>query len=179
MVIALAGRRIDATGAVPARFPLENVRLVEQRLRGLLESETARAIVSSAACGADLLAQGVAGTLGLRRRVVLPFVRHRFRQTSVTDRPGNWGSAYDRLLNELDATGDVVNVGWSGEETAAYAAVNVTILDEAATMGAESGQEVLAVIVWDGASRGHDDLTAAFGQEARKRGLRVEEISTL
>jgi hypothetical protein len=179
MVIALAGRRIDAAGAAPARFPPENMRLVEERLRRLLESETVSAVVSSAACGADLMAQSIAETLGLRRRVVLPFDRFRFRGTSVTDRGGDWGPAYDRLLNELDATGDVVTVGTGGEGTAAYATVNLAILDQATAMGAESGQEVLAVVVWEGASRGSDDLTAAFGQEARKRGLRVEQVLTL
>ena len=179
MVIALAGRRIDAAGAAPARFPPENVSLVEQRLRRLLERETATAVVSSAACGADLVAQNIAGTLGLRLRVVLPFDRSRFRDTSVTDRGGGWGPVYDRLLHELDASGDVVTLATSGEDTAAYEAVNLAILDQAAAMGAEAGGEVLAVMVWEGASRGPDDLTAAFGEEARRRGLRVEQVLTL
>ena len=179
MVIALAGRRIDAPGTTPARFPPENAGMVEQRFRRFLESETARAVVSSAACGADLIAQSISGTLGLRRRVVLPFDRSRFRETSVTDRAGGWGLLYDRLLNELDATGDVVTVTTGGEDTAAYAAANLAILDQAAAIGAEAGDEVLAIMVWEGASRGPDDLTAAFGQEARGRGLRVERVLTL
>lgn len=179
MVIALAGRRIDAAGATPARFPPKNVSLVEQRLRRLLQRETATAVVSSAACGADLVAQKIAGTRGLRRRVVLPFDRARFRDTSVTDRGGGWGPVYDRLLQELDARGDVVTLATSGEDTAAYEAVNLAILDQAAAMGAEAGGDVLAVMVWEGASRGPGDLTAAFGEEARRRGLRVEQVLTL
>lgn len=179
MIIALAGRRIDAPGADPPRFPLRNVSLVEQRLRALFEAERARALVSSAACGADLLAQGVAGALGMRRRAVLPFDPERFRQTSVTDRPGNWGPLYDRLLEELRATGNVVILGGHGEGAGAYAATNLAILDHAAALAGESRGEALAVLVWEGASRGPDDLTAAFGEEARRRGLRAVAASTI
>ncbi len=179
MIIALAGRRIDAPGADPPRFPLRNVSLVEQRLRALFEAERARALVSSAACGADLLAQTVAGALGMHRRVVLPFDRERFRQTSVTDRPGDWGPVYDRLLEQLGATGDVVILGGDVEGDTAYTATNLAILDHAATLAGESGGQALAALVWEGASRGADDLTAAFGEEARRRGLRTVHASTL
>src|SRR5688500_11638506 len=99
MVIALAGRRIDAEGAEIRRFPLQNVDTVEQRLHVFLERNGSTTLVSSAACGADLLAQAAAGLLGIRRLVILPFERDRFRETSVTDRPGDWGQAYERLLD--------------------------------------------------------------------------------
>ncbi len=180
MVVALAGRRIDAEGATSPRFPLQNVRLVEQRLRAFLQSRRTSALVSSAACGADLVAQTVAGALGPRRRVILPFDRQRFRSTSVTDGPGEWGPLYDRLLNQLDVTGDVVTIeSHGGDEGRTYALANLAILDHALAIGSEAGQELLAVLVWEGASRGPDDLTAAFGKEARQRGVQVMEINTL
>jgi hypothetical protein len=177
-VIALVGRRIDAPDADPSRFPLANVALVESRLRQLFVAEAVRAIVSSAACGADLLAQTVAGAMGKRRRVVLPFERGRFRKSSVVDRPGDWGSAYDRLLAELDPTGDVVTLPGSADDDAAYAAANGAILDKATAWARQPPDEVVVTLVWDGASRGMGDLTAAFGEEARKRGLRVAQVST-
>jgi hypothetical protein len=55
-VIALAGRRIDAIDAKAARFPLQAVPLVRERVSDLLQREHAKALVSSAACGADLIA---------------------------------------------------------------------------------------------------------------------------
>ena len=64
MILAFAGRRMDAAGAAPPRFPLTNVALVRRRIRALLEAHSATAIVSSAACGADLIALGEAGALG-------------------------------------------------------------------------------------------------------------------
>jgi hypothetical protein len=63
-VIALAGRRIDAPGADPPRFPLERVSAVRRRLADLLVQEQATALVCSAACGADLAALEAAEQLG-------------------------------------------------------------------------------------------------------------------
>ena len=137
-----------------------------------------RALVNSGACGADLVAQTVAGALGLRRRIILPFDRQRFRQTSVVDRPGNWGPIYDRLVQDLDAAGDVITLADTGDDTESYALTNMAILDHARDIGATLRRDVLAVLVWEGSSRGPDDLTAAFGHVARKRGVRLVEIST-
>src|SRR5262245_52110419 len=67
MVVALAGRRIDAPRAAMPRFPLERRSAVRRRIRVQLELLGADVLVSSAACGADLLAQDIAGKLGLRR----------------------------------------------------------------------------------------------------------------
>jgi hypothetical protein len=110
VIIAAAGRRIDAEDATSARFPLKNVALVQQRLDELFGREAATALVSSGACGADLVALTVAGARQMRRRMVLPFSRDEFRTSSVTDRPGDWGPVYDRVLAELDKTGDVVTL---------------------------------------------------------------------
>src|SRR5882672_10452911 len=94
MIIALAGRRVDSADAKQPRFPPRNVERVHTQTRAVLKEKGATALVSSAACGADLIALSEAGQLGLRRRVILPFERRRFRETSVTDRPGEWGRLY-------------------------------------------------------------------------------------
>ena len=79
MVIALAGRRIDAKGAETPRFPEANMPRVAAEIRATLLRNKAQAVVSAAACGTDLIALEAAKALGLRRRVVLPFSRARFR----------------------------------------------------------------------------------------------------
>ncbi len=61
------------------RFPLHAVPLVRERVSDLLQREHAKALVSSAACGADLIALEQAERLIVRRRVVLPFAPERFR----------------------------------------------------------------------------------------------------
>ena len=98
MIIALAGRRVDSADAKESRFPLRNVERVRTRARAVLKEKGATTLVSSAACGADLIAVSEAGQLGLRRRVILPFGRSRFQESSVTDRPGEWGRFSARLL---------------------------------------------------------------------------------
>lgn len=192
MIVALAGRRVDAPDAQMPRFPLKNTVQVRRRISALLTECKATVLVCSGACGADLLALDAAGELGLRRRIVLPFERERFRETSVTDRPGEWGALFDKVSKEVEAVGDLVVLHDIGEEDDAYAATNKAILDEALALARQDGgglsnventssyleASVLAVLVWDGVERGEGDLTAAFEKEASARGLKISEILT-
>ena len=178
MIIAVAGRRIDAAGAV-ARFPPENMQMVGDSLRRLFTKEGAKAIVTSAACGADLLALREAGALGLGRHVVLPFDRAAFRASSVVDRPGDWGTLFDTTMKEVEASGSVKILDGTTGDDSAYARANEAILETAAAVARTTNDEVCALVVWDGASRGDGDLTEAFGTAARSRGWRVLEILTL
>jgi hypothetical protein len=178
MIIGLSGRRIDKEGVLPSHFPLANLELVRQRLRKLLQEEAVTGLVSSAACGADLLALSEAGPLGIRCRVVLPFDRRRFRETSVLDRPGDW-RFYDSLIDKIASQNDLLTVPDGLDDQSAYEAANRAVLDEAQKMGSSAGEEVRALLVWDGRSRGAGDLTEAFGISARQRGLDVLEVLTL
>ena len=180
-VFALAGRRIDAAGAETRRFPLGNAEVVRERIREHIVRHRAMALVSSAACGADLLALEVAGELGLRRLLVLPFAANRFRVESVTDRPGGedrWGPAFDRVLSQVHPS-DVLILEDARPSADAFAMASERILDTADHLAKELNAEPVAVIVWDGKSRGGDDLTARFAESARGRGMTVKEISTL
>lgn len=174
MVIALAGRRVDAPGA-PVRFPAANASRVQNRIRQVLADLGAKALVCSAACGADILALEAAGEDGLRRRVVLPFLPALFRETSVADRPGDWGERYDLLMGEVE----LAQLNFEPGDETAYAAVNHSILDEAMALAADLDQGVTAIIVWNGTSRGESDLTAAFRDEAARRGLPVIDVLTV
>jgi len=179
MVIALAGRRVDAPKAEAARFPQENVSRVRSRIFDWLERHGVDTLVCSAACGADLLALDAAGELGIRRRIVLPFPREQFRASSVVDRGDEWGAHFDAILDVVTARGDVFVLGYRPENETAYLATNRTILELAISTGTRLDRRVGAVVVWDGVSRGADDVTKAFQEEAHERGLTVEEISTL
>jgi len=160
-ILALAGRRIDTPGADPRRFPLSNVPVVRKRLAELFVTENATALVCSAACGADLIALEAARELGLRQRVVLPFVPERFRETSVVDRPGDWGDIYDRVIAAVEAKGDLVVLPpMTGNDNDAYQAANEAIIREAEQLAGPG--ERLAVIVWEGTSRSGSDATEVF-----------------
>jgi len=178
LIIALAGRRVDSADAKKPRFPLRNVERVRTRVREVLKEKGATALLSSAACGADLIALSEAGELGLRRRVILPFERRRFRETSVTDRPGEWGPLYDQVLDAVEAAGDLV-ILQNVSDDEAYSAANRAILDEAVALARTAQKPPIAVLIWDGVSRGVGDLTEEFGAEARRRGLAVTEVRTI
>ena len=178
MILAFAGRRIDAAGTSSPRFPLANVALVRTRIRAVLEDRATKAVVSSAACGSDLITLAEVKALGLRRKIVLPFSRIKFRDTSVTDRPGDWGPVYDGILNDAEASGDLIVLDEPlGDQ--AYLVVNETILDAAVAWMKTLHQPGCAVLVWDKKSRGDHDITENFGIEARKRGMTVIEVPTL
>jgi hypothetical protein len=175
-VLALAGRRIDAPDAT-ARFPLARVDTVRNRIRQLLADSGTTTLVCSAACGADLVGLQAARDLGLRRRVVLPFSAEAFRETSVVDRPGDWGPIFDELIAAAREADDLVLMGDSPGDDAAYARANEKILDEALVL-AGAPERVAAALVWEGSSRGAGDATHAFGESARKRGISVIAVST-
>jgi hypothetical protein len=186
MIITLAGRRIDAQDASVVRFPLEVSPAVRTHIRALLKEQGATMLVSSAACGADLLALEAAGELGLRRRVILPFAPAKFRASSVIDRPGDWGRVFDRVIADVERSGDLVLMDEQAEAQAAFRSTNRAILDEAQKLatrrrrGARTAQErhILAVIVWDGQPRGEIDLTLDFANQARARSIPVAEVLT-
>lgn len=181
-VIALAGRRVDAPGAAVERLPLRRVPEVRERIRRFFRARRPAALVCSAACGADLLALEAAQELGVRSRIVLPFGPERFRETSVTDRPGEWGARYDALVEQAARRGDLVVLA-AGEGERGYAAANRAILREALDLaGGLPGRAppgVVAVIVWEGRPRKERDLTRQLADAARERGIPVEEIPTL
>ena len=71
----------------------------------------------------------------------------------------------------------------SGEASASRSAGSYTVVAArnlfSPTRSETPPDNVLAVAVWDGHSRGADDLTAEFIRAARTKGLDVEEIATL
>ena len=177
MILALTGRRIDNTDADEARFPPRNIGRVSRDVEKLLSQLGVNVLVSSAACGADLIGLSEAGKLGIRRRVVLPFSREKFKVESVTDRPGDWGHLFDMILNDVATMGDLVIV----EKTSSgdpFKEGNLAIVDEAVALGRERQDEVAGLVVWNGAPRGEPDYTADFREQCRTRGLRVFEART-
>ena len=179
MIIALAGRRIDPPDVANPAFPLANIDAVRTRLREFFQAQSAAALVCSAACGADLLALDVAGALGIRRRVILPFTAERFRETSVTDRPGDWGSIFDRVIADARSRSDLLIINSDSDDDAAYALVNIEILNQAAALATALNDRPIAVLAWEGIPRNQTDLTQAFGIAAGARKMPVIELMTL
>ena len=178
MTAALAGRRIDAPDTGVPRFPPEAADAVRGALRRCFERHGVTLLVCSGACGADLLALDVAGALGVRRRLVLPTAPGAFRAASVVDREDpahDWGALFDRVRAEVERRGDLVVLDLDADD-AGYAATTTFLLDEAGRLAA--GADPLAVVVWDGASRGPGDLTASFADQARARGWPIAQILT-
>jgi hypothetical protein len=96
----------------------------------------------------------------------------------VVDCGGDWGERYDRLIADLASSGDLVEYDYEKKEET-YFATNHDILDEAEGLAEETGQPLAVLVVWNGESRGEDDVTGHFLEEAKQRSLQVSEIATL
>ena len=177
-IVAAAGRRIDPDDATFTRFPSAAIYETRQRINETLVRSGATSLVTSAACGADLLALSAAADLRLRRRVILPFDLEHFRETSVVDRPGDWGPLFDETMLQLQAVGDVLILDESLDDNG-YAAVGEAVLAEAERIARENGDRLVAMVVWDGRPRPGVDLTARFRESAGRRGFEIVDVLTL
>lgn len=178
-IVGVAGRRTDAPGSTPERFPLRNLDRVRHAIAAVLAELPTPVTIASAACGTDLLALEAAGALGIRCRVILPFPPDRFRSSSVTDRPGDWGPLFDMLIGAAAARGDLVVLdSGPASDDDAYARTNAAILDEGDALAAAAHASRIAIVAWEGASRGADDLTEQFRSSAASRGWTIRDIAT-
>jgi hypothetical protein len=173
-VIIEAGRRVDAPDAQVPRFPPSNISEVSRRIRRLLGKQNPRAVVCSAACGADLLLLQAAGEMHIEQVVLLPSEPENFRRTSVTDRPGNWGELYASVLKT--ARVEILKLP-DGQE--GYLETNRKLLARGQQLANDFRVAAEALVIWNGASRGSDDVTAHFLQEAQLRKLKILEVSTV
>lgn len=179
MIVAIAGRRIDPVNATQERFPSRMAGSVKLRLLNIFKSIRASHVVSSGACGTDLLALQAAFDLNIPSTMVLPFDSVTFKSTSVTDRPGDWGDIYEEILHHLKLTGDVIEMNYLPDDPAAYENTNLLILDHArekAASPATNNEQLLALIVWEGQPKDSDDTTYHFMQEAQKRNFLTREL---
>ena len=174
-VAALAGRRIDALDAEVPRFPSTETEYVTRKLLYRFRLERVERLVCSAACGADILALEAAAELGIPATLVLPFASSIFRETSVTDRPGNWGERFDGLVAAARNRGDLVELRQDPGDESAFAAANDRIIHTAST---SATYRHLAFVVWEGRSRGPDDSTADFLRKALSCGFEKRVVFT-
>jgi hypothetical protein len=156
------------------------VEAVSAAIRRALSLHQIAVVVSSAACGADILALEAAAKLGLRTRIVLPFDRARFCATSVVDRGKEWGPRFDAVLDRAAARNDVIVLeAGDGDDDAAYARATQRILEEAVALGREQGETPVALVIWDEQPREGTDATRDFLERATAAGMTVVSISTL
>src|SRR5436190_21153316 len=83
-VIVQAGRRVDAETAETAQFASTNINLVRERIKNKFLEHKPLALVTSAACGTDLLALEDAERMNIERFILLPSPPAEFRAGSVT-----------------------------------------------------------------------------------------------
>lgn len=162
-VVVIAGRRIDPKDTSSPQFPLSSVSSVTGSLETLFQQLKVTTLVSSGACGVDLLAIQVAVQLGARTRLVLPFSPEQFKTTSVTDRPGDWEVMYDAAVQRAAETEDLVVLDLPNDEQS-FLDANQRLIDEALKASREGMPQ--GVVVWNGARPSGVDVTEDFVRRA-------------
>ncbi|MER9935140.1 hypothetical protein [Mesorhizobium sp. M0088] len=176
-VVALAGRRIDAVGA-ERRFPLGNVPIVRARIVEALKRLEVKSLVCSAACGADLIALQVAIEQNIPRRILLPFEPQKFRSSSVTDRPGNWGEIFDYVLEQTPSE-DVVNLELTNKDpNKNYSLVTREIVKQTSIIAKAADLSPTTLLVWDSLPRHTGDATQDMLEVSKSAGFEVHHIQT-
>lgn len=173
-VVCLAGRRVDSVSQIPPSFPLSHVELVEQRLREVI-APGARELVSSAACGVDLLGIKVALELDIAFSVVLPSDPDDFKNASVLDRPGEWLKLFDLAISTARRCSRLLVLETATSDR--YEEVNRMILRKGQELA--NGGPILALAVWDQRPHQGKDHTLLFMKESAALGIQLSEISTL
>jgi hypothetical protein len=176
--IASAGRRVDPVRARRPRFPLVRVPEVSRAIREALLVHKVDLVVSSAACGADIVVLEAAVALRMHAHVILPFAVEVFRKRSVTDRPGDWGTRFDTLMTGCHGLVDVEVLSTlpprnRQEESVGYERTTEAIIAEATSEGANS-----ALVVWDGQRKPGRDETADFRDRVAERRWSIVEVLT-
>ena len=181
MIVALAGRRIDPEHVDEARFPLNRVEHVKKKLTRFFIQRQVTLVVASAACGADLLALSVAREMSIRYKIILPFPREIFRATSVSDCAGKWNDLFDELIQYNN--GHITVLDYQQNDQRAYEKTNEQIIQEVLSAknskSTGSGDEIAALVVWDGRAKSENDVTFHFMNEASKKKIRIYQILTL
>jgi hypothetical protein len=100
----------------------------------------------------------------------------------VTDRPGDWGPVFDRMIAAAGAAGDLVVPHSDDDDDNAYAAANEAIIRKAQQLaraaGADRSCRLVAVVVWEGAARAGSDATDDFRKLAQQMGFEERTVLT-
>lgn len=176
VIACLAGRRIDPVDADASRFPLDRAPAVREAIAAVLVERRISRLVCAAACGADILALEACEEHAISTTIVLPFSAAIFREISVTDRPGDWGPRFDKVIAHARSRSDLVELGYEKDDEEAFLGANREIV---ARVEQATANEKFAIVVWNGAARGEDDATADLAEHARAAGFIVIEVPTM
>ncbi|KII15431.1 hypothetical protein OO25_09645 [Phaeobacter sp. S60] len=140
-----------------------------------MERKIAR-LVCAAACGADILALEACEALAIPATIILPFPVAEFREVSVTDRPGDWGPRFDKVIARARAQSDLIELGYERTDQEGFLEANHEIVSR---VSGANAREKFAIVVWNGTARAEDDFTADLAEHAGAEGLKVIEILTM
>ena len=152
-VVAFSGHMLDQPGQKRPRFPEKAAEPVKRRIAEILEKLDVRIGYASAACGADVLFHECLQERGGESRVVLPFARKDFLETSVSFAGPAWVKRVEGILSGSSVVEQATRGGYGGEDQL-FSYANRLIMGKAILQSRFLETEPLLLAVWDGARGG-------------------------
>jgi hypothetical protein len=196
MIVALAGRRIDKPYTKTPAFPFSNIEKVSAELNNFFNENNVTHLVSSGACGADLLGLEVAIKLKISCYLILPFEKEIFVSKSVSDCFKNemWEAVFNKIYTSLEEQQKITILSISPEDEDKYQKTNKAILNKVESLSASLKKteeylssnlkpQKIALILWEGKPKAKEidttDYTENLLESAKEMGFETEVINTL
>lgn len=180
-VVVGAGHMLDAPDRPHPRFPREREPAVAREVLAVLVEEgvgPGDLVLTSGACGADMLIAEAGLGLGAHVRLLLPLPAEQVAQRSLAGWRGELEPRLWALLERCEVREQSRELGRPPAGTDAYERANVWCLSTARVEAGDT--RPLALVVWDGsdAADGRGG-TAHFVHQARRLGARVRTVDPL
>lgn len=174
MILVFAGVQADLPDAAEQRLPQSAEGALRHCIEDLLRTLGPRLAVGAAATGSDIIIAEAALSAGVPVRIVLPFAREAFEETSLHARDPSWRQRFTALL---DVTGPAVTGGLDAADPRVFEQHNQVLL-ELATEWAEPSEPVLALAIRPPARATHS-TTDDFAERCLRMGVPLLDVDPL
>lgn len=174
MILVFAGVQSDLPDAAQQRLPQRAEDPLRRRIEGLLHDLGPRLAVGAAATGSDIIIAEAALAVGVPVRIVLPFAREAFEQTSLHARDRRWRERFTALL---DAAGPAVTCGLDPADPRVFEQHNQVLLERAAAWaGPREPVHALAIRPGAGTAR---STTDDFAERCHRMAIPLLDVDPL
>lgn len=178
-VVVFSGHMIDRADRPQARFPASKAASAKERIQAQLDLWQISAsdrVISSAACGSDILFLECCLDRQITPQVLLASPKEDFIQSSVAFAGPEWIRRFEQVCAR--STVCILGQAFADQGLNVYARTNLWIVQKAENWIASSNAEGFALLVWNGVRRDQNPGgTAHFAQSVKENHWQISIIN--